>query len=178
MIYHHLHPELGGCRLPHGDKEGGEELVAYSKLFLLDWTTQVLRDGSIMPPYLIPLGDDLIFDLLFGRRSLYVYFDRAAFAEFVTEAAEGKFILKPEGPINHEWAGLTINVPGGVAKRGASMLGWGMIMRMLIEFQEPENVRTQIVELIASDGGVADRIKAAGASAAEEKTEAASPFRP
>jgi hypothetical protein len=162
MIYHHLHPELGRCRLPRGTKEGGEELVAYSKLFLLNWTTQVLGDGSVMPPYLMPLGDDLIFDLLFGRRSLYVYFDRSSFAEFVTEAAEGKFNLKPEGPINHEWAGLTIEVPGAVAKDRTSMLGWGMILRMLIEFQDPENLRRQIVEMVANDGGLAERIKRVG----------------
>ena len=178
MIYHHLHPELGGCRLPRGGKEGGEEFVAYSKLFLLNWTTQVLGDEFVMPPYLMQLGDELIFDLLFGRRSLYVYFDRAAFAEFVTEAAEGKFILKPEGPINHEWAGLTIEVPGAVAKYHPSMLGWGMIFRMLIEFQDPENLRRQIVEMVANDGGLAERIKAAEASSTEEKPKAPSPSRP
>ena len=178
MIYHHLHPEFGKCRLRHGGKEGGEEFEAYSKLFLLNWTTQVLRDESVMPPYLMPLGDDLIFDLLFGRRSLYVYFDRAAFAEFVTEAAEGRFILKPGGPINHEWAGLTIEVPGAVAKDGPSMLGWGMILRMLIEFQDPENLRRQIVEMVANDGGLAKRIEAAEASSAKEKPEAPSTSSP
>jgi hypothetical protein len=172
MIYHHLHPELGRCRLPLGGKEGGEEFVAYSKLFLLNWTMQVLGDGSVMPPYLMPLGDDLIFDLLFGRRSLYVYFDPTAFAEFVTEAAEGKFVLVPKGPINHEWAGLMIVIPGAVAKNGASMLGWGMIFRMLIEFQDPENLRRQIVEMVANDNGVAERIKAAKASASAEKPKA------
>jgi hypothetical protein len=178
MIYHHRHPELGKCRLRRGGKEAGEELVAYSKLFLLNWTTQVLGDESVMPPYLMRLGDDLIFDLLFGRRSLYVYFDRVAFAEFVTEAAEGKFVLKPDGPINHEWAGLTIEVPGAVEKDGASMLGWGMILRMLIEFQDPENLRRQIVELVANDGGLAKRIKAAEASSAEEKPKAPSTSSP
>jgi hypothetical protein len=178
MIYHHRHPELGKCRLWGGGQEGGEEFVAYSKLFLLDWTTQVLRDESVMPPYIMPLGDDLIFDLLFGRRSLYVYFDRAAFAEFVTEAAEGKFALKPGGPINHEWAGLTIEVPGALEKNGASMLGWGMIFRMLIEFQDPENLRRQIVEMIAKDGGLAERIRAAGQSAAVESPDVPSPSSP
>ncbi|UYO56070.1 hypothetical protein [Rhodopseudomonas palustris] len=97
MIYHHLHPELNDCRLMNGGKEGGQEFVAYSKLFLLNWATQVLADWSVMPPYIIPLGDDLIFDLLFGRRSLYVYFDAGAFADFVTEAADGRFVLKPGG---------------------------------------------------------------------------------
>jgi hypothetical protein len=177
MIYHHLHPEFGKCRLPRG-RGGGEEFAAYSELFLLDWTTQVLGDESLMPPYLMPLGDDLIFDLLFGRRSLFVYFDRAAFAEFVTEAADGIFILKPEGPIDHEWAGLTIKVPGAVAEDGASMLGWGLILRMLIEFQDPENMRRQIVEMVTNDGGLAERIKAAEASSAEEKPEAPSPSSP
>lgn len=168
MIYHHIHPELGRCRLPRGGKEGGEEFAAYSKLFLLNWSTQVLGDASVMPPYLLPLGDDLIFDLLFGRRSLYVYFDRAAFAEFVTEAAEGKFILEPEGPIDHEWAGLTIKFSGGVAKDGASTLGWGMILRMLIEFQDPENIRRKIVEMAVNDGELAERIKAAEASSTNQ----------
>lgn len=174
MIYHHMHPELGGCRLPRGGKEGGEEFAAYSKLFLLNWTTQVLGDASVMPPYLMPLGDELIFDLLFGRRSLYIYFDRAAFAGFVTEAADGKFILKPEGPIDHEWAGLTIKVPGTVAKDGASTLGWGMILRMLIEFQDPENIRKKIVEMVANGGELTERIKAAEVSSAEEKPKAPS----
>lgn len=161
MIYHHLRPELGECRLLRGGKEGAKEFADYSQLFVLNWTTQVLNDETVMPPYIMPLGDDLIFDLLFGRRSLYVHFDRVAFAEFVTEAAQGKFIVKPEGPINHEWAGLTVEVPGAVTKNGASMLGWGMILRILIEFQEPENVRNQIVEMIASAGGSAERIQVA-----------------
>ena len=49
MIYHHLHPERGKCR-PTWGKRGGAELVAYSKLFLPDWTTQVLSDQSSCRP--------------------------------------------------------------------------------------------------------------------------------
>jgi hypothetical protein len=51
-----------------------------------------------MPPFLMPFGRDLIFDVIFGRKSIFVYFDRTAFAEFVTEAAAGKFVLKPGWP--------------------------------------------------------------------------------
>jgi hypothetical protein len=61
-----------------------------------------------MPPFLMPFGRDLIFDVIFGRKSIFVYFDRTAFAEFVTEAAAGKFVLKPGGQADHEWAGLQI----------------------------------------------------------------------
>lgn len=56
MIYHHRHSELGKCRLRRGEKEGGAELVAYSKLFILDWTTQVLGNQSAMPPYIMQKG--------------------------------------------------------------------------------------------------------------------------
>lgn len=151
MIYHHLHSERGACALPKGPPEALEEFKAYSRLFVIDWTRQILADESLMPPYLMPLGYDLIFDLLFGRKSLYVYFDRDVFAEFVTEAAEGKFVIKPGATINQEWAGLKIVKPGDEAKAGSSMLGWGMIFRMLIEFQDPENLRRQIVEMVSYD---------------------------
>lgn len=94
-----------------------------------------------MPPFLMPFGRDLIFDVIFGRKSIFVYFDRTAFAEFVTEAAAGKFVLKPGGQVDHEWAGLQIQIAGRKGRQGASMIGWGLIFRMLIEFQDPARCR-------------------------------------
>lgn len=174
MIYHHRHPERE-CLLRRRGKEGGIELITYSKLFLIDWSKQILHDYSMAPPYLLSIDDDLIFDLLFGRRSIFVHFDRSAFAEFVTEAADGRFILRVGGPLDGEWAGLTIDLPGKAAKSGQSTLGWGMILRMLVEFQEPENLRQQIVEMVVKDGGLAERIKVAGAAPANTRAKASPP---
>lgn len=151
MVYHHIHQNLAECGYGKGPEEGAKELIAYSRLFLLDWASQVLGDGSLMPPFLMPFGRDLIFDVVFGRKSIFVYFDRTAFAEFVTEAAAGKFILKPGGPIDREWAGLQIQIAGGKGGQGVSTIGWGLIFRMLIEFQDPETLRRQIVEMVHDD---------------------------
>jgi len=149
-IYHHIHENLGECGYGKSPQEGVQEFNTYSRLFVLDWGTQVLGDGSLMPPFLMPLGRDLLFDVLFGRKSIFIYFDRTAFAEFVTEAADGKFVLKPGGQIDHEWAGLQIQSAGKKGRRnGASMIGWGFIFRMLVEFQDPDNVRRQIVEMVS-----------------------------
>jgi hypothetical protein len=104
-----------------------------------------------MPPFLMPFGRDLIFDVVFGRKSIFVYFDRKAFAEFVTESAAGKFVLKPGGQVDHELAGLQIQIAGRKGRQGVLMIGWGLIFRMLIEFQDPETLRHQIVEGVHSD---------------------------
>ena len=151
MIYHHIHENLAECGYGKGPREGIKEFNTYSRLFVLDWAKQVLRDGSLMPPFLMPLGRDLIFDIVFGRKSIFVYFDRTAFAEFVTEAAAGKFVLKPDGQVDHEWAGLQIQIAGRTKRQGVSMIGWGLIFRMLIEFQNPETLRRQIVEMVQGD---------------------------
>jgi len=151
MIYHHIHENLTECGYGKGPQEGVEEFKTYSGLFVLDWVTQVLRDGSLMPPFLMPFGRDLIFDVVFGRKSIFVYFDRTAFAEFVTEAAAGKFILKTGGQVDHEWAGLQMQIAGRKGRQGTSMIGWGLIFRMLIEFQDPETLRRQIVEMVHGD---------------------------
>jgi large subunit ribosomal protein L30 len=142
---------MGGAIYGKGQREGAEELNKYSRLFILDWASQVLADGSLLPPFAMPLGRDLVFDLLFGRKSIFVYFDRVAFAEFVTEGAAGKFVLKLGGQLDREWAGLEIQILGSKARRGASVIGWGLIFRMLIEFQDPENLRRQIVEMVQDE---------------------------
>jgi hypothetical protein len=151
MIYHHIHGNLAECGYGKGPQEGSEEFNTYSRLFVLDWATQVLGDGSLMPPFLMPFGRDLVFDILFGRKSIFVYFDRIAFAEFVTEAASGKFVLKPGGEVDREWTGLQIQIARRTLREGASMIGWGLIFRMLIEFQDPETLRRQIVEMVHGD---------------------------
>jgi hypothetical protein len=148
MIYHHLHENLDHCGYGKGRKEGGEELAAYIRLFVLDWTKQIVRDGSLMPPFIMPFGPDLVFDVLFGRKSIFVYFDRLAFCEFVNEIADGKFVLKPGGKADHEYAGLEIHVVDKKERQGISMIGWGLIFRMLFEFQEPETMRRQIAEMV------------------------------
>lgn len=159
MIYHHFHVNLAECGYGKGPQEGVEEFNSYSRLFVLDWATQVLRDGSLMPPFLMPFGLDLIFDVVFGRKSIFVYFDQTAFAEFVTEAAAGKFVLKPDGHADHEWAGLQIQIVGRKGRQGTSMIGWGLIFRMLIEFQDPETLRRQIVETVDDDEKLALSLK-------------------
>jgi hypothetical protein len=130
----------------YGDREG-------------EAVSKVLGDGSLMPPFLMPFGCDLIFDVVFRRKSIFVYFDRTAFAEFVTEAADGKFVLKPGGQVDHEWAGLQIQIPSRKGRKGASMIGWGLIFRMLIEFQDPETLRRQIVEMVHGDDKLAFSLK-------------------
>jgi hypothetical protein len=151
MIYHHIHENLAECGYAKGPQEGVEEFNRYSRLFVLDWATQVLGDGSLMPPFLMPFGHDLVFDLVLGRKSIFVYFDRTVFAEFVTDAAAGKFVLKPGGQVDHEWAGLQIQIASKKGRQGVSMIGWGLIFRMLFEFQDPETLRCQIVEMVHSD---------------------------
>jgi hypothetical protein len=151
IIYHHIHENLAECGYARGPLEGAEEFKTYSRMFVLDWATQVLGDGSLMPPFLMPFERDLIFDVLFGRKSIFAYFDRTAFAEYVTEAAAGKFVLKSDGPVDHEMAGLQIQIVGRKGRQGASMIGWGLIFRMLIEFQDPETLCRQIVEGVHRD---------------------------
>jgi hypothetical protein len=146
---HHIHQNLAECGYGKSPQEGVQELNTYSRLFVLDWVTQVLSDGSLMPPFLMPFERDLLFDVVFGRKSIFIYFDRKAFAEFVTEAAAGKFVLKPGGQLDHEWAGMQIQSVGKKGRHGASMIGWGFILRMLAEFQDPDNVRRQIVEVVS-----------------------------
>jgi hypothetical protein len=158
MIYHHIHDNLAECGHVKGPKESAQEFVKYSTLFVLDWLSQVMRDGSLMPPFLMPIKGELLFDLLLGRKSIFVYFDRTQFAEFVNEAAAGKFTLTTDGRIDHEWAGLQIKIPGKKEK-GSSMLGWGLIFRILIEFQEPETLRQQIVEMVEGEEGMFANIK-------------------
>jgi hypothetical protein len=163
-IYHHIHDNLAECGYGKDDpQEGAKEFSTYSRLFVLDWATQVLGDGSLMPPFLMPLGRDLIFDILFGRKSIFVYFDRTTFAEFVTEAGAEKFVLKPDGRVDRELAGLQIQVAGKKARQGASMIGWGLIFRMLIEFQDPETLRRQIVEMVHDDEKLALSLERSGA---------------
>src|SRR5216683_1724284 len=65
MIYHHIHENLTECGYGKSPRVGYEEFNTFSRLFVLDWATQVLRDGSLMPPFLMPFGRDLIFDVLF-----------------------------------------------------------------------------------------------------------------
>jgi hypothetical protein len=151
MIYHHIHENLADCGYGKGPREAAEELNTYSRMFVLNWASQVLGDGSIMPPFLMPLGRDLIFDVVFGRKSIFVHFDRTEFAEFVTDAADGKFLIKAGGQADHEWAGLQIQIAGKKGRRGTSTIGWGLIFRMLIEFQDPETLRRQIVEMVQGD---------------------------
>jgi hypothetical protein len=150
MIYHHLHENLEACGLRKGQKEGAEELSKYARLFVLDWANQILRDGSLMPPFMMPFGPDLTFDLVCGRKSMFVYFDPSAFAEFVNGIADGKFMLRPGGKVDQEWSGLEIVFPDKKGRQGESMLGWGFIFRMLMEFQDPDGVRCAIVEMVQS----------------------------
>jgi hypothetical protein len=150
-IYHHINDNMADCALRKGPRQAAKEMQRYSQLFVLDWATQVIRDGSLMPPFLMAIRRDLIFDVLFGRKSIYVYFDHIKFAEFVTEAAAGKFILKADGRGNREWSGLQIQIPTREGRQGASMIGWGLIFRMLIEFQDPETMRRQFVEMVQGD---------------------------
>jgi len=76
MIYHHIHGNLADCRHRKGPREGAEELIKYSRLFVLDWASQVIRDGTLVPPFLMPIKRDLIFDVLFERKSIFTYFNR------------------------------------------------------------------------------------------------------
>jgi hypothetical protein len=94
---------------------------------------------------------NLTFDVLFGRKSIFVYFDRIEFAEFVTGAADGKFVLKADRRADRELSGLQILIPNRKGRQGASMIGWGLILRMLIEFQDPETMRRQFVEMVQGD---------------------------
>jgi hypothetical protein len=150
VIYHHIHDNLADCGYGKGPQEGAEELARYSRLFVLNWVTQVMRDGSLMPPFLMAIKRELMFDVLLGRKSIFVYFDGVQFAEFVNEIAAGKFTLTADGHADREWSGLQIKIPGRKTK-GPSMLGWGVIFRMLIEFQGPETVRRQIVEMVEGE---------------------------
>jgi hypothetical protein len=125
-------------------------LSKYARLFVLDWANQILRDGSLMPPFMMPFGPDLTFDLVCGRKSMFVYFDPSAFAEFVNGIADGKFMLRPGGKVDQEWSGLEIVFPDKKGRQGESMLGWGFIFRMLMEFQDPDGVRCAIVEMVQS----------------------------
>ena len=104
-----------------------------------------------MPPFLMGIEHDLLFDLLFGRKSIYVNFDRQKFAEYVTEASEGRVRLSATGTIDRDWAGLEMSVPVGKKRKHAGMLGWGLVFRMIIEFQEPETVVKQLIEMVESD---------------------------
>jgi hypothetical protein len=151
MLYHHIHNNLADCGYPKGPREGAEELKKYSQLFVLNWATQVMRDGSLMPPFLMPIKRELMFDVLFGRKSIFVYFDRTQFAEFVNEIGTGKFALTADGHADREWSGLQIQIAGRKGRQGPSMLGWGLIFRMLIEFQDPETLRRQIVEMVEGE---------------------------
>ena len=151
VIYHEIHQNLQDCGYRKGPAEGGQEFVTYSQLLVLDWTGQVLRDSSLMPPFLMGIEHDLLFDLLFGRKSIYVNFDRQKFAEYVTEASEGRVRLSATGTIDRDWAGLEMSVPVGKKRKHAGMLGWGLVFRMIIEFQEPETVVKQLIEMVESD---------------------------
>jgi hypothetical protein len=152
MMYHHIHDNLADCGYGKGGREGAEEFRSYSqRLFILNWATQVIRDGSLMPPFLMPITSDWMFDVIFGRKSIFVYFDREQFAEFVTEAADGKFTLKVEGKSDYEYSGLRIRMANMKGRDGTSMIGWGLIFRMLIEFQDPETVRRQMIEMVQKD---------------------------
>jgi hypothetical protein len=167
MIYHHLHENLDECGYGKGQKEGAEELAAYTQLFVLDWTKQIIRDGSLMPPFMMPFGPDLVFDLIFGRKSIFAYFDRLAFCEFVNEIAAGKFMLKPGGKVDHEYTGLEIHAADNKERQGVSMIGWGLIFRMLFEFQDPETMRRQIVEMVENHEKFSNELEGLGSLTGE-----------
>ncbi|QOZ51568.1 hypothetical protein [Bradyrhizobium sp. CCBAU 53338] len=153
MIYHQINDNLPDCGHGKGPKEGAQEFITYSRLFVLDWATQVLCDGSLIPPFLMGFGSDLIFDVICGRKSIFVHFDRVAFAEFVTEAADGKFSVVPVKHVDGEWAGLKIKIAQRPGRKGDWTIGWGLILRMLIEFQDPETLRRHLVEMMTEREG-------------------------
>jgi hypothetical protein len=159
MIYHNLHGiNLADCGLVKGPPDSTKEFSTYSQLFVLDWASQVLRDGSLMSPFVIPIKRELLFDALFGRKSIFVYFDRIQFAEFVNEIAAGKFILTTDVQLDREWCGLRTQIPGR-SQKGLSAIGWGLIFRMLIEFQDPETVRRQMVEMVEGEAALERTLK-------------------
>jgi hypothetical protein len=170
MIYHHLHDNREACGYRKGPKEGAEELNRYAELFVLDWATQIVRDGSLVPPFIMPLGPEFIFDLICGRKSLFVYFERSAFADFVNEISDGKFIVKVGTKVDQEWSGLEIVLPDKKEQQGQSMIGWGFIFRMLMEFQDPDGVRRALVEMMQGQEKFAaeiERLKAGGGQSSD-----------
>lgn len=60
-----------------------KELLIYKDLFVINWVEQILRDGSLRPPYLFFSNENLIFDLLFERKSIFVHFNSDNFIKFV-----------------------------------------------------------------------------------------------
>jgi hypothetical protein len=96
---------------------------------------------------------ELVYDVLFRRKSIVVYFHRIQFAEFVNEIAAGKFTVTPDGQVDRECYGLRIQIPGK-GQKDLSAIGWGIIFRMLIEFQDPETVRRQMVEMVEGEAAL------------------------
>jgi hypothetical protein len=83
VIFHHIRHDFSECLYTKAPEQAMKEFASYIRLFVLDWATQILGDESLMPPFLIGLHATHIIDLLFGRKSIFCYFDRARFVDHV-----------------------------------------------------------------------------------------------
>lgn len=122
-----------------------KELLVYKDLFVINWVEQILRDGSLKPPYLFSLNENLIFDLLFERKSIFVHFNPDNFIKFVSSIELSFLEMEKRGKITHSFSGIEFKKHKD-DKHKFSM-GWGMIFRMMFEFQDPISLLGQIVEV-------------------------------
>ncbi|HUW71986.1 MAG TPA: hypothetical protein VMV66_02270 [Candidatus Humimicrobiaceae bacterium] len=122
-----------------------KELLIYKDLFVINWAEQILRDGSLRPPYLFSFDENLIFDLLFERKSIFIHFDSDKFIEFVNSMGISFLEMERVGKITHD--STDIKFKRHKEDKHKITMGWGMIFRMMFEFQDPISFLDQIVEV-------------------------------
>lgn len=151
MIHHHIRGDIEQCKYVVGSSkklQGFDEFKSYADMPLIEWGNQIVGDASLMPPFLMGLTHEYVYDILFGRKSIFAYFDRHKFAEYVS-AAGGKILeAKATDHVTHEWAGIQVKLSPDAKEPGE--LGWGMILRMIVEFQEPQTIVDQMVDVYES----------------------------
>jgi hypothetical protein len=122
-----------------------KELFVYKDLFVINWVEQILRDGSLKPPYLFSLNENLIFDLLFERKSIFVHFNSDNFIKFINSIGLGFLEMEKGGKITHDSS--DIRFKSNKNDKHKVTMGWGMIFRMMFEFQDPMSFLEQMVEV-------------------------------
>ncbi len=122
-----------------------KELLVYKDLMVFDWTEQILKDSSLCPPYLFPIDKELIFDLLLERKSIFVYFDCERFVKFVKSENLDFLEMENSGKVAYGWSGIEFK--SNKNDDFKITMGWGMLFRMMFEFQSIPSLLNQLIEV-------------------------------
>ncbi|MBI1957250.1 MAG: hypothetical protein HY434_01075 [Candidatus Liptonbacteria bacterium] len=148
MIHHAMKNDVDRCAyITWKGNPFEKEFAVYSKYLVFDWKQQIMHDWTLIPPFMLGLDLGHTYDLLFDRKSLFVYFDRKKFVDFLNIASDGKLEARATEEIDKEGAGIELRLLGDSKHMPVAQLGWGIIFRMLFEFQSPESIIEQMMEI-------------------------------